>query len=89
MESAKFLNKIKLKCRNRYIVDYQILFLRYHDVFSKSEYDLGWTDKVSHKIHLIHGQPINNKQFKIPIPHQELIKDFVEDMLDKKLIEVS
>ena len=29
------------------------------------------------------------KQFKIPLPHQEIIQEFVEEMLDRKLIEVS
>ena len=61
----------------------------YYDVFSKHEYDLGWTDKVSHQIKLNTDIPINVKQFKIPIPHQKIIAEFIEDMLSKKLIEMA
>ena len=63
--------------------------VKYHDVFSKDDYDLGWTDKVSHRIKLKHNKPIFTKQFKIPFAHQESIHDFVKDMLDRKLVEVS
>ena len=84
-----FLDKIKLKCPPEHRLKYHKLFLEYHDVFSKNEYDLGWTDKVSHRINLEHNRPIHTKQFKIPLPHQEIIQEFVEEMLDKKLIEVS
>ena len=42
----------------------------YHDVFSKDEYDLGYTDKISHRIKLKHSKPIhilNNLRFLCPI----------------------
>ena len=87
--AREFLEKIKLKCPPEQRLKYQNLFLEFHDVFSKNEYDLGWTDKVSHRINLEHNRPIHTKQFKIPLPHQEIIQEFVEEMLDKKLIEVS
>ena len=88
-EAIKFLERITLKCPPEYRVKYHQLFLKYHHIFSKNEYDLGWTDKVSHRITLEHDRPINTKQFKIPMPHQEIIQEFVDDMLDRKLIEVS
>ena len=88
-EARKFLEKIDLRCPAEYRTKYNQLFLKYHDVFSKNEYDLGWTDKVSHRIKLQHDRPIHTKQFKIPLPHQEIIQEFVEEMLDRKLIEVS
>ena len=88
-ERVEFLNKINLKCPPEYRKRYKDLFSKYHDVFSKDEYDLGWTDKVSHRIKLKHDQPIHTKQFRIPYPHQEILKEFVADMLDRKLIEVS
>ena len=88
-EAKEFLEKIDLRCPAEYRTKYHQLFLKYHDVFSKNEYDLGWTDKVSHRIKLKHDRPIHTKQFKIPLPHQEIIQEFVEEMLDRKLIEVS
>ena len=87
--AREFLEKINLKCPPEQRLKYHKLFLEYHDVFSKNEYDLGWTDKVSHRINLEHNRPIHTKQFKIPLPHQEIIQEFVEEMLDKKLIELS
>ena len=66
--AREFLEKIKLKCPPEYRLKYHKLFLEYHDVFSKNEYDLGWTDKVSHRINLEHNRPIHTKQFKIPLP---------------------
>ena len=88
-EAKEFLEKIDLRCPAEYWTKYHQLFLKYHDVFSKNEYDFGWTDKVSHRIKLQHDRPIHTKQFKIPLPHQEIIQEFVEEMLDRKLIEVS
>ena len=88
-DTDKFLRQINLKCPIEYRQRYNNLFSEFHDIFSKTEYDLGWTDKVSHRIRLKHNRPINTKQFKIPFPHQQIIHEFVEDMLDKKLIEVS
>ena len=88
-EGTEFLKKISLKCPPEYRKRYEDLFLKYHDIFSKDEYDLGWTDKVSHRIKLKHDQPIHTKQFRIPYPHQEVLKEFVADKLDRKLIEVS
>ena len=88
-ERAEFLKKLRLKCPHKYKSEYENLCLKYHDVFSKTEFDLGWTDKVSHRIKLKHDKPIHTKQFKIPLPHQETINKFVADMMDRKLIEIS
>ena len=88
-KANEFLEKIDLRCPAEYRTKYHQLFLKYHHIFSKNEYDLGWTDKVSHRIKLQLDHPIHTKQFKIPLPHQEIIQEFVEEMLDRKLIEVS
>lgn len=37
----------------------ELLFHRYHDVFSKSDLDTGFTDTVKHKITLTDGVPVN------------------------------
>ena len=84
-----FIAKLNIKCPPEYRKRYEDLLTKYHDVFSKDEYDLGWTEKVSHRIKLKHDKPIYTKQFKIPFAHQESIHEFVKDMLDRKLIEVS
>ena len=84
-----FIAKLNIKCPPEYRKRYEDLLAKYHDVFSKDEYDLGWMEKVSHRIKLKHDKPIYTKQFKIPFAHQESIHEFVKDMLDRKLIEVS
>ena len=85
----KFLEKLNIQCMPDRRKDYERLCLKYHDMFSKDEYDLGWTDRVSHRIELKDKQPIYVKQFRIPQEHHEKIQDFVHDMLNRKLIEVA
>ena len=84
-----FIAKLNIKCPPEYRKRYEDLLVKYHDIFSRNEYDLGWTEKVSHRIKLKHDKPIYTKQFKIPFAHQQSIHEFVKDMLDRKLIEVS
>ena len=84
-----FIARLNIKCLPKYRKAYEELMVKYHDVFSKDDYDLGWTDKVSHRIKLKHNKPIFTKQFKIPFAHQQSIHDFVKDMMDRKLVEVS
>ena len=89
LEEEKFVKKLNIECPREYRPKYIKLCLSYHDCFSKHEYDLGWTDKVSHRITLTHNEPIYTKQYKIALQHRETVEQFVHDMLDKKLIEVS
>ena len=42
---------------------YKDLCLRYHDVFSRSKFDLGRTDVVEHKVTLKSEDPIHVRQF--------------------------
>ena len=85
----KHLRNINLNCPDEYRSMYMDLFKDFSDIFSRDGYDLGWTDRVSHRITLKHDRPIHIKQFRIPLSHQEIIHDFVKEMLDRKLLEVS
>ena len=61
-----FIAKLNIKCPPEYRKRYEDLLVKYHHVFSKDEYDLGWTEKVSHRIKLKHDKPIYTK-FRSPI----------------------
>ena len=54
---------------------YQALNLDYHDVCSKSKFDIGRTDVIEHKVVLNTENPIHTRQFRIPFEHQETIKN--------------
>ena len=88
-KKLNFIKRLKINCPDQYKDKYIKLLCEYHDVFSKDEYDLGWTDRISHRIKLDTDKPINNKQFRIPLPHQKVISEFITEMLDKKLIETA
>ena len=47
------------------------LCLHYHDIFSKSKFDIGRTDVIEHKVHLKSEDPIHIRQFCIPLKHRQ------------------
>ena len=66
---------------------YEDLILKNHDVFAGDKYDLGFTDVVSHQIHMQTKQPIYVKQFRIPDTHQTEILNHVSEWQKQKVIE--
>ena len=68
---------------------YRALTLNYHDVCSKSKFDIGRTDVIEHKIVLNTENPIHIRQFRIPFEHRETIYNWVDALLRKGAIEVS
>ena len=68
---------------------YKSLVRQYSDVFAASELDIGWSDAVSHRINLKSSAPVFTRQYKIPLAHQEVIEQFVQDMLQRNLIETA
>ena len=49
---------------------YQQLIFDYHDVCSKSKYDIGRTEVIEHKVVLNSPDPIHVRQFRIPFEHR-------------------
>ena len=86
---SQFLAKFNLTAPTEVLPRYKELIWKYREIFSTSEYDLGWTDLVSHEIKVKSNMPIYTKQFRIPMSHQQIINRFVDDMLDKHLIEAA
>ena len=66
---------------------YEDLIIRNHDVFAADKYDLGFTDAVSHEIHMQNKRPIYVKQFRIPDTHQAEIINHVSEWRKQKVIE--
>jgi len=60
---------------------------RYSTVFSRDEWDLGWTDRVTHKIDVGENKPIRQQLRRYPPLHMESIDRHLSDMLRQKVIE--
>ena len=65
---------------------YRDLILKNHDIFSSSQFDLGRTGAVKHKITMDNDQPVHVQQFRIPYAHEKAINDFVDELLKKGCI---
>ena len=60
---------------------------RYSTVFSRDEWDLGWTDRVTHKIDVGENKPIRQQLRRYPPSHMEAIDQHLSDMLRQNVIE--
>jgi len=56
-------------------------------VFSKGEYDLGWTDRVTHRNDTADHRPIRQQLRRYPPAHLEAIDEHLNDMLTQGVIE--
>jgi len=60
---------------------------RHTTVFSKGEYDLGWTNLVTHRIDTADHRPIRQQLRRYPPAHLEAIDEHLNDMLTQGVIE--
>ena len=60
---------------------------RYSNVFSRDEWDLGWTDIVTHKIDVGDNKPIRQRMRRYPPSHLEAIDKHLSDMLRQGVVE--
>ena len=60
--------------------------MRYHDVFSKSKFDIGRTDVIEHKVTMKSEDPFHIRQFRIPLEHRQTIYDWVDELLTNLLL---
>ena len=88
-DKAALLEKLVIKAPPEFFEKYKSLLLVYHDVCSKSSFDLGFTDLVQHKVSLTSEDPIHVRQFWIPFEHRQTFYDWVDELLKKGAIEVS
>ena len=65
----------------------QNLLRRYSTIFSRNEWDLGWTDVVTHHIDVGNSKPFRQRMRWYPRPHLEAIDQHVSTMLKQGVIE--
>ena len=83
-DKEALLEKLMIKAPPEFFEKYKKLLLDYHDVFSKSSFDLGFTDVVQHKVTLTAEDPIHVRQFWIPFEHCQTNYDWVDELLKKR-----
>ena len=67
-EGRKFMeDNLRINASQDVFHRYKDLCLKYHDVFSKSKFDLGRTDVVEHKVTLKSEDPIHVCQFRMAL----------------------
>ena len=69
------------------VVGLRQLLLRNRQAFSESEYDLGLTDVVTHRIDTGSAKPVRQQLRRYPPAHVEAIASHVDNMLDHGIIE--
>jgi transposase InsO family protein/predicted aspartyl protease len=63
------------------------LLMAYQDVFSKSEFDLGLTSIVKHRIDTGDAPPFRQQLRRFPPAHVEAISQHIDDMMNQGVIE--
>lgn len=62
---------------------------QYKDVFSRDENDIGRTNTIKHRIHLIDDKPIHKPPYRIPVRNRELMDDTIKRLIDTGAIRES
>ncbi len=88
-ELAKFKSELNLQCPEEKREEYEKLCIHFHDVFSRSKFDLGRCGVIKHKVHMKDEIPRHQKQFPIPLAHRETIYNWVDELLASGAIELS
>lgn len=63
------------------------ILIKYSSVFSKGEWDLGWTDIVTHRIDTGDHPPIRQQLRRYPPLYLKAIDEHLETMLEQDVIE--
>jgi transposase InsO family protein len=65
------------------------LLEEFQDVFSRSEFDLGSTDAVTHSIDTGLNRPVKQQMHRHPFAYDEAIREQTRQMLDQNIVEPS
>jgi len=63
------------------------MLMKYSSIFSREEWDLGWTDIVTHRIDTANNRPFRQPLRRYPLAHVEAIDKHLTDMLQQNVIE--
>jgi transposase InsO family protein len=81
--------RVQVRAQGEFRARYLRLIMQYHDVCSKTKFDLGFTDVIKHSIRMENDVPIHSRQFRVPFEHEQMLHDYVDELLKKGAIEVS
>ena len=86
----EFLNKIDIgKLSNEEKQKVIELLRNYPHVFSQGPTDLGFTDKIVHKIETTNDKPVNKKSYRMEHSKREALEKEVKDLMDARVIQHS
>ena len=88
-DEAELKEKLTIKAAGAWKARYEELLIDYHDVISRSKFDLGFTNVIEHHIHMKDQVPIHTRQFRVPFEHEAILHEFVDELLRKGAIEPS
>ena len=91
-EDAQLLEKVDITQSDLKEEQLQVgidLILRYQDIFSKGEDDVGHTDRVQHRIDLTDDRPFKQRYRRIPPSMYEEVRSHLHHLLDMGIIRPS
>ena len=88
-QEKELRGKLQVKAPAEWKERYMKLFVDYHDACSRNKMDLGHADVVEHKIVMKDQEPVHTRQFKVPFEHEEVLHNYVDELLRQGAIEVS
>lgn len=84
-----FLNRLCLGGTAEQQAELKALLLRYVDVFALSDEELGFSDKVQHRIHLVDDVLITQPYRRIPPTQYSEVREHITKLLQKGVIKPS
>ena len=88
-EETDLRAKLHVKAPEPWKRKFEDLIVDYHDVCSRTKYDLGRASVIKHSIRMKDDVPTHARQFPIPLAHQEYVREYVDELLKQGAIEVS
>ena len=88
-DKTEFYRRLKTENGSSVMGLLKVLCWNYRDIFAKHELDLGLCSELENLIQLTDNVPVYKKQFPIPLANMNILKQHVEEMLARGLIERS
>ena len=87
-DKIAFLDKTcNIKCPKNIRSSYLSLIHNFHDIFSDTDKDIGFSDAVPHHVKMKTQEPIYRKQFTVPWSQRQFIESEVDKLLQQGVIE--
>jgi hypothetical protein len=80
-EKKVLKERLQVLAKEPWRQQYVDLMLRYHDVLSRDNFDLGCADVIEHSIVMEDERPVHQRQFRVPFAHEEVLYEYVDKLL--------